>query len=35
VEKKETEISALLALRAAVLMLAGAGLSMLWYHRVA
>ncbi len=35
VEKKETEVSALLALLAAVLMLAGAGLSMLWYHRVA
>lgn len=35
VEKKETEVSALLALLAAVLMLTGAGLSMLWYHRVA
>jgi Ca-activated chloride channel family protein len=35
VEKKETEVSALLALLAAVLMLAGASLSMLWYHRVA
>ncbi len=35
VEKKETEVSALLALLAAVFMLTGAGLSMLWYHRVA
>jgi len=35
VEKKETEVSALLALLAVVLMVAGAGLSMLWYHRVA
>lgn len=35
VEKKETEVSALLALLAAVFMLAGAGLSMFWYHRVA
>jgi Ca-activated chloride channel family protein len=35
VEKKETEISALLALLAAVFMLTGAGLSMFWYHRVA
>lgn len=34
VEKKETEISALLALLAAVLAMASAGLSMLWFNRV-
>jgi Ca-activated chloride channel family protein len=35
VEKKETEVSALLALVAAVLLLASAGLSLLWFNRVA
>ncbi len=35
VEKKETEVSALLALLAAIFMLTGAALSMFWYHRVA
>lgn len=35
VEKKETEISALLALVAAALLLASAGLSLLWFNRVA
>ncbi|MCA3239296.1 MAG: VWA domain-containing protein [Curvibacter sp.] len=35
VEKKETEVSSLLALLGALFLLAGAGLSMLWYHRVA
>ncbi len=34
VEKKETEISALLALAAAVLVLLSAGLSLFWFHRV-
>ena len=34
VEKKETEISALLALLAAALALASAGLSMLWFNRI-
>lgn len=34
VEKKETEVSALLALAAAVLALAAAGLSMLWFNRI-
>ena len=34
VEKKETEISALLALLAAVLALLSAGLSMLWFNRI-
>jgi Ca-activated chloride channel homolog len=34
VEKKETEISALLALLAAVLALASAGLSLLWFNRI-
>ncbi len=34
VEKKETEISALLALAAAVLALGAAGLSMLWFNRI-
>lgn len=34
VEKKETEISALLALLAAVLAMASAGLSVLWFNRV-
>jgi len=34
VEKKETEISALLALLAAVLALLSAGLSLFWFHRV-
>jgi len=34
VEKKETEISGLLALAAAVLALLSGGLSMLWFHRV-
>lgn len=31
-EKKETEIATLLTLLAAVLILARAGLSLLWYH---
>jgi Ca-activated chloride channel family protein len=35
VEKKETEVSALLALLGALFLIAGSGLSMLWYHRVA
>lgn len=35
VEKKETEISGLLALAAAVLVLLSAGLSMLWFQRIA
>jgi Ca-activated chloride channel family protein len=35
VEKKQTELSALLALVAAVLALAAAGLSMLWFNRIA
>ena len=34
VEKKETEISGLLALAAAVLALASAGLSLLWFNRI-
>lgn len=34
VEKKETEISALLALAAAVLALLSAGLSLLWFNRI-
>jgi Ca-activated chloride channel family protein len=34
VEKKETEISALLALAAAVLAIAAAGLSLLWFNRI-
>jgi Ca-activated chloride channel family protein len=34
VEKKETEISGLLALVAAVLAIASAGLSMLWFNRI-
>ena len=34
VEKKETEISALFALGAAVLMLLSAGLSLLWFNRI-
>ena len=34
VEKKETEISGLLALIAAVLAITSAGLSMLWFNRV-
>jgi Ca-activated chloride channel family protein len=34
VEKKETEVSALLALAAAVLSLLAAGLSMLWFNRI-
>jgi Ca-activated chloride channel homolog len=34
VEKKETEVSGLLALAAAVLVLLSAGLSMFWFHRV-
>lgn len=34
VEKKETEVSALLALAAAVLVLMSAGLSLLWFNRV-
>ena len=33
-EKKETEVSGLLALAAAVLALLAAGLSMLWFNRV-
>jgi Ca-activated chloride channel family protein len=35
VEKKETEVSGLLALLGAVLLVLAAGLSMLWFHRVA
>lgn len=35
VEKKETEITALLALLGALLVMASATLSMLWFHRVA
>jgi Ca-activated chloride channel family protein len=35
VEKKETEVSALLALLGALFLIAGAGLSLAWYHRVA
>ncbi|MCZ8252229.1 MAG: VWA domain-containing protein [Hylemonella sp.] len=35
VEKKETEVSALLALLGALFLITGAGLSLLWYHRVA
>ncbi len=34
VEKKETEISALLALAASLLVLFSAGLSLLWFQRV-
>lgn len=34
VEKKETEISALLALLAAILAMTSAGLSMLWFNRI-
>lgn len=34
VEKKETEISALLALVAAILAMASAGLSLLWFNRI-
>ncbi len=34
VEKKETEISALLALAASLLVLLSAGLSLLWFQRV-
>lgn len=34
VEKKETEISGLLALAAAVLALLSAGLSLLWFNRI-
>ena len=34
VEKKETEISALLALVAAVLAITSAGLSLLWFNRI-
>lgn len=34
VEKKETEVSGLLALAAAVLVLLSAGLSLFWFHRV-
>ncbi len=34
VEKKETEISSLLALAAAVLALLSAGLSVLWFSRI-
>jgi Ca-activated chloride channel family protein len=34
VEKKETEISALLALFAAAMALLSAGLSMLWFNRI-
>jgi Ca-activated chloride channel family protein len=35
VEKKETEISGLLALAAALLVIGSAGLSILWFNRVA
>ena len=34
VEKKETEISGLLALAAAVLAITSAGLSLLWFNRI-
>ena len=34
VEKKETEVSALLAMAAAVLALLSAGLSLLWFNRI-
>ena len=34
VEKKETEVSALMAMAAAVLMLLSAGLSLLWFNRI-
>ena len=34
VEKKETEISGLLALLASILALASAGLSLLWFNRI-
>ena len=34
VEKKETEVSALLAMAAAVLTLLSAGLSLLWFNRI-
>jgi Ca-activated chloride channel homolog len=34
VEKKETEVSALLALAAATLALLSAGLSLLWFNRI-
>jgi len=34
VEKKETEVSGLLALAAAVLSLLSAGLSLLWFNRI-
>ena len=34
VEKKETEISALFAMAAAVLVLLSAGLSLLWFNRI-
>jgi Ca-activated chloride channel family protein len=34
VEKKETEVSALLALAAAVLLLLSGGLSVLWFNRI-
>ena len=34
VERKETEVSGLLALAAAVLVLLSAGLSLFWFHRV-
>jgi Ca-activated chloride channel homolog len=35
IEKRQTEVSALLALAAAVLLVAGAGLSVLWFARIA
>ena len=34
VEKKETEVSALLAMAAAALALLSAGLSLLWFNRI-
>ena len=34
VEKKETEVAGLLALVASVLVLAAAGLSLLWFNRI-
>jgi Ca-activated chloride channel family protein len=34
VEKKETEISALFAMAAAVLVLLSAGLSLFWFNRI-
>jgi Ca-activated chloride channel family protein len=34
VEKKETEVSALMAMAAAVLMFLSAGLSLLWFNRI-